>query len=72
MQAETKEWLLLTGKTLLLIVGGVLTVAALVELIVDGYSHVAAIVLAAGLALAVPPVGFAFRDAVREARKGRI
>ena len=72
MQAETKEWLLLTGKTLLLVIGGVLTVAALVELVVDGYSHVGAIVLAVGLALAVPPLAFAFRDAVGEARKGRI
>lgn len=72
MRAEVKEWLFLMGKTLLLVVGGVLLAAALVELIVGGFSWLALGILALGLALAVPPLAFAFRDAVREARKGRI
>lgn len=72
MRAETKEWLLLLGKTALLIVGGILVVAALVELYAGGPGVRAFVVLVAGLALAVPPLAFAYRDAVREARKGRI
>lgn len=72
MRAETKEWLALLGKTLLLIVGGILVVAATLELYAAGPSLRAFLVLAAGLALALPPLAFAYRDAVREARKGRI
>lgn len=72
MREETRDWLFLTGKTLLLVGGGILVVAALVELVVGGPSALALGVLAAGLLLAVPPLALAFRDAVREARKGRI
>lgn len=72
VRAETKEWLLLVGKTLLLIVGGIMTLAAAVELYAGGPSWLAFGMLALGLALALPPVAFAFRDALGEARKGRI
>lgn len=72
MRAEVKEWIGLIGKTLLLIVGGILATAALVEFVVAGYSHLALLIFAGGLLLAVPPLAFAFRDALREARKGRV
>ena len=71
MRQEAKEWLLLVGKSILLVVGGILVVAALVELFVGGFSLLALGVLAMGLALAVPPLAFAWLDALREARKGR-
>lgn len=69
---ERRDWLFLMGKTLVLIVGSVLVVAALVDLVVDGWSWGTVSVLLVGLALAVPPIALAFRDALREARKGRI
>lgn len=72
MRQETKEWLLLMGKSILLILGGILTVAALVDLAVVGPNARALLVLAVGLLLAVPPLAFAFRDSLREAHKGRI
>jgi hypothetical protein len=72
VRQEVKEWLWLTLKTLLLIVGGILVLAALVDLVVAGLSWLAVGILALGLALALPPLAFAFRDAYREARKGRI
>lgn len=72
MREDAKDWLFLMGKSILLILGGILFVAGLLDLVVDGYSHLAAGVLAVGLALAVPPLGLAFRDALREAKKGRI
>lgn len=70
MRPETKEWLALMGKTLLLVVGGVVAVAALVDLVVAGWTLVAAAYLLAGLLLCIPPIAFAFRDAVRAARRG--
>lgn len=69
MQAETKETLLLLGKSLLLIVGGLFAVAALVELRVGGSSPRAWGTLALGLLLALPPLGLAFRDAARSRRR---
>lgn len=72
MRQEAKEWLLLVGKSILLVVGGILVVAALVELFVGGFSLLVLGVLAMGLALAVPPLAFAWLDALREARKGRV
>ncbi len=72
MRAEAKEWLFLLGKSFVLIIGAILVVAGLVDLVVVGWNGRAALVLAAGLALAVPPLAFAYRDALREARKGRI
>lgn len=72
MRQDVKDWILLMGKSMLLIVGGILFVAGLVDLVVDGYSHLAAGVLALGLLLTVPPLAFAFRDALGEARKGRL
>lgn len=72
MREDAKDWLFLMGKSVLLILGGILFVAGLVDLVVDGYSHLAATVLVVGLLLAVPPMAFAFRDAMREARKGRL
>lgn len=72
MREEVRDWLFLMGKSLLLIVGGILTVAALVDLSVIGWNTRAVLVLLAGLALALPPLALAFRDAVKEAKKGRI
>lgn len=60
------------GKSVVLIIGGILTVAALVDIVVIGWNLRATLVLLVGLALAVPPLAFAFRDALREAKKGRI
>lgn len=71
MRQETVEWLLLIGKSVLFVLGGILVMASLVDLVVDGPSVLAFGVLALGLLLALPPLGFAFRDALREARKGR-
>ncbi|HET6403829.1 MAG TPA: hypothetical protein VFH78_04225 [Candidatus Thermoplasmatota archaeon] len=72
MREDVKDWLFLLGKSFLLIVGGILSVAALVDISVIGWNRRAALVLLAGLALAVPPLAFAFRDALREAKKGRL
>ena len=84
MRQETRDWLFLIGKTLLFVLGGILTLAALVELAVGGpvfvrgdgimetFERSAGLVLLAGLALAVPPLWLAFRDAVRAARQGRV
>lgn len=69
MRAETKENLLLAAKTVLFSLGGLLIVAALVDLIVSGPNWTAVGVLALGLLLAGPPLGFAFRDALRHAQK---
>lgn len=83
MREEVRDWIFLIGKTLLFVVGGLLVVAALVELAVGGpwfvrgetatetFEKSAGLVLLAGLLLAIPPLAFAFRDAWREARKGR-
>lgn len=71
------------GKSALFVVGGILTMAALVQLavggawfvrgagIVDTFEKSAGLVLLSGLALCLPPLALAFRDALREARKGR-
>lgn len=72
MRAEVRDWILLLGKSVLVVVGGILVVAALVDLVVAGPSVRTLVVLAVGLAFAVPPMAFAFRDALAEARKGRI
>lgn len=84
MRQDTKEWLALIGKSLLFVLGGLLVLAALVDLSVgepafargenalDTFEGSPALVLLLGLALALPPLGLAFRDAVREARKGRL
>ncbi len=72
MRQEAKDWILLMGKSVLVIVGGILVAGGLVELAVAGPTRRGLGALAAGLLLSVPPMAFAFRDAVREARKGRI
>lgn len=84
VREEVKDWIFLIGKTILVIVGGLLILAALVEISVGGpwfvrgatpietFEKSAGLVLLAGLLLAVPPMALAFRDAVREARKGRL
>lgn len=72
MRAEVRDWLLLMGKSALLVVGGILVVAALVDLVVVGWNLRATLVLLLGLALAVPPLAFAFLDALKQAKKGRI
>lgn len=84
MREDLRDWLLLAGKSILFIVGGILVLAALLDLSVgepwlqrgDGllatFEKSPGLVLLAGLAIALPPLAFAFRDAVREARKGRL
>lgn len=69
---EVRDWIFLLGKSFLVIVGAILVIAALVDLSVAGWSWRATGALLVGLALAAPPMVFAFRDALREARKGRI
>jgi hypothetical protein len=72
VREDVKDWLFLMGKSIVIVFGGILFVAGLLDLVVDGYSHLAAGVLALGLLLAVPPLAFAFRDALAEARRGRL
>lgn len=72
------------GKSILFVIGGILVLAALVDLRVgepwfeggegplDTFERSAGLVLLAGLAIALPPLVLAFRDALREARKGRL
>lgn len=63
------EWGLV-GKSILLVLGGILAIAALVELSVGGWSVKAAIYLVVGLALVGYPLGTSFRDAIRRPVKG--
>lgn len=70
MREDQKDWLLLMGKSMLFVLGGVLVVAGLVDLVVAGPNLRAGSVLAVGLLLSVPPLALAFRDAVRAARRG--
>ena len=69
---EVKDWIFLIVKSIFVIIGGILFVAALVDLVVGGFTWLTLGVLVLGLALWVPPMAFAYRDAVREAKKGRI
>ncbi|MFA5860393.1 MAG: hypothetical protein WDA16_01730 [Candidatus Thermoplasmatota archaeon] len=69
MRAETKESIALVGKSVLLVLGGTISVAALVELGVGGPGVRAFVYLVAGLALAIPPLALSFRDAVRAKRR---
>lgn len=70
MREEVRDWLLLMGKSVLFVIGGVLVMAGAVDLVVDGFGWLAFGVLLLGLLLAVPPLAFAFGDALREARRG--
>lgn len=84
MREDVRDWLLLGGKSILFIVGGLMMTAALLQLAVGGpwlvrgdtalqtFEKSAGLVLLAGAALALPPLAFAFRDAYRQARKGRM
>lgn len=72
MREDVRDWILLMGKSILMVVGGILVLAGLVDLIVERGSLRGAVALLVGLLLAVPPLAFAFRDAAREARKGRL
>lgn len=81
MREDLRDWLVLMGKSVLFVFGGLLVVAALVELAVGGpwfvrgetlsqtFEKSAGLVLLFGLALCLPPLAFAFRDALKEARK---
>lgn len=69
MRQETKETLALWGKSLLMILGGILVSAATVDLVVTGFTPRGLAYLVAGLALAGLPLGLAFRDAVRHGRE---
>lgn len=70
MQEATRDNLLLVGKSLLFVLGGVMVVSAVVELGVAGWSLRAGGFLVVGLALCGTPLALAFRDAVRAARRG--
>lgn len=73
MRDETRDWLKLMAKSFLMVVGGILFVAGLVDLVVTrrpGVRNMGALLV--GLAMCVPPLAFAFREALAEARKGRI
>jgi hypothetical protein len=70
--SEAKDWFFLMGKSLLVLVGVVLVVGGLVELVVAGWTVRGIGALLVGLVLCVPPMTLAFRDAVREARQGRL
>lgn len=84
MRADVRDWLLLLGKSILFVIGGILVIAALLDLIVgdpwfvrgkgalDTFEQSPGLVLLVGLLIALPPLWFAFRDAAREARKGRL
>lgn len=69
MRAEAKEGLLLVAKSFLVVLGGILFAAGTVDLVVDGFNTQAAGSLLVGLALAGLPLGLAFRDAARHARR---
>lgn len=69
MRADQKENLVLVGKSLLLVIGGIVALAAIVELKVGGPSLRALAYLLVGLALALPPLVLAFRDAARSKRR---
>lgn len=71
MRAETKDNLLLAGKSVLVIVGCIVTIAATVDLVVGGPRLRDLAYLLVGLLLVVPPVALAFRDAVRHGRQAR-
>jgi hypothetical protein len=71
VREDLKDWLLLMGKSVLFVLGGILVVAGLVDLVVAGLNLRAGLVLLAGLLLGVPPLALAFRDAVRAARRTR-
>lgn len=72
MREDVRDWILLIGKSILFVIGGITATASVVELIVGGFSWLAVGYLAFGLALAVPPVVLAFRDAYVAAREGRM
>lgn len=72
VREDLRDWLLLMGKSVLMVIGGILVLGGLVDVIVLRGSLRGAAALAVGLLLAVPPLAFAFRDAAREARKGRL
>jgi hypothetical protein len=70
VRAETKDNLALVGKSALFVIGGVLAISAIVQLNVSGWEGRAALYLVVGLAMMLPPLALAFRDAVRQAHKG--
>lgn len=69
---DRRDFLVLMGKSFLFIVGGILVLGGLVDLLVDGPNWQGGGALAVGLLMCLPPLAFAFRDAVREAKKGRL
>lgn len=72
MRQEAKDWIFLMGKSVLVIVGAILVAGGLVELVVAGPTSRGLGALAVGLLLCIPPMVLAFRDALAEAKKGRI
>jgi hypothetical protein len=59
------------GKSVVFVLGGILVMAGLVDLVVDGPGWLAAGILLLGLLCTVPFLWLAFRDAVRDARSRR-
>lgn len=72
VETATRDFLLLMGKSVLMVVGGILVLGGLVDIIVLRGSWRGLGALVVGLLLCVPPLALAFRDAVGEARKGRL
>lgn len=78
-----RDWLSLITKTGLFIVGGILVLAALLEMAVgtpwyarggtalETFEKSPILVLLAGLLLAIPPLAIAFRDSLHAARQRR-
>lgn len=81
MREALRDWLSLGIKTIVFIVGGILILAALVEMAVGSpwfvrgatfsqtFEESPILVLLAGLLLAIPPLAIAFRDAARAGRE---
>ena len=68
MRPETREHLALVGKSVLVVLGGILASAGLVDVVVDGAGVENVAYLVAGLLLAGVPLLFAFRSAARAGR----
>jgi len=71
VRQETKDNLALAGKSVLVIVGGLLVVASTVDLLVAGPRLRDFASLLVGLLLCVPPLALAFADAVKHGRRAR-
>lgn len=71
MRQGVRDGILLVLKTISVILGAILLMAALVDLVVTGITQRGLIVLVVGLAMVGLPVAFAFRDALKHGRRRR-